>query len=1079
MNKRFFLLTIAPLALFLLFGASPAHAQIPLYVPTQEQGIPLEVQMNNQSNGQQPGWVQMLESCSDYQTTLESSMKNLDDTLVDKQIGQEAANNIARIMKAREDVNKLVASVYNELQTQQVVNGIDINDPKFDKVMQTVGIVVEGNDQNPNDQLCKASYQVRANIERAGQCVAVAQEARIITNQDDYIYEEGIRRAMDMLFCYLGDWRHFPIAATNDPLNCKELGLDPQCSVEDVWKALGEKLSEGLSGNPTPNPNYFKDVDGTLTTDRYGDDQHVFNLCEGMRALGRKCAQDVLRDFIKYSTIAKITRKDRTIILAPPQTWYTPGRCRIIDGFLPTSDFLPPSKDEKTPYVDTIKSIDLFNAENTTKNSKQRITYLFDSKWGSPDLAKQPSEMNASEFSLERELAAYGKDENNASGLASKAETLAQNIITQFNDLRKLQYTSGDGLRDATLRIGWQDYEWEQSTNTMPNKLDDFLGKYNALDLPADTPERPNKLFKPLGCYWYGEEFHGDPLTEENKTKELPRCLSKNDDIKAKPEGKTFYFDTGLVLSPIAILKDKLQSAIQAQFDLARDAFAVADTSNPLLARLMEKKKVSVGECTSKAIEWVAPSVNQLVAPFEDVSINLAQSIDPNTKEDYTKNSHIPYILGNYFNHLYNDVFQLYHTQFPNTLEEWFNSAEFAGPKDENPGNQPKYDSIYEQITNTDLLPELFADKGPGGLSPEPRAPGPSPSPGPIGSLPGGCNALKGTFQDVASRSGVDACLLVGIAGAESTCGVDLGPSSSGACGFMQILPKTATGLMGRGKSNPVTCAELQSDPKLSIELAARYFVQSAQTLGTYSSRGFDIGNSFTQSGKTVTYGPFTYDNGNDDLIASYNAGQGGGEDTPFTVSNDCSDPVTPAWQCNINSGGYGTATQPYVLKVQKFQKQCSGGFIDTPTAERAAAQKVFAEGHWAGAGSSCGNVGSKQVLQSVAGGAPPPVCSSGCTGSSICSPNPSVNLNLTMLSTLDAMDSEGLKFRINSLTTGSHVAGSAHYKGNAVDIKALPGTTYPQLEARLRPVGNFVQCELGRGVIPCSGSPDHIHVAF
>ncbi len=65
----------------------------------------------------------------------------------------------------------------------------------------------------------------------------------------------------------------------------------------------------------------------------------------------------------------------------------------------------------------------------------------------------------------------------------------------------------------------------------------------------------------------------------------------------------------------------------------------------------------------------------------------------------------------------------------------------------------------------------------------------------------------------------VDPCLLRAMAQMESNCGSNKGPSPSGACGLMQILPNTASKLAGK----PTTCADLINSDELSIKLAAQY----------------------------------------------------------------------------------------------------------------------------------------------------------------------------------------------------------------------------------------------------------------
>ena len=698
-----------------------------------------------------PVWVEEFDSCTQYQKSHEKFFAQLE--LKISELGYQARRNaeLRDIIKAREDVNKLVATVYNELRTQQVAIAPDNINPDLRNVLQSVGIAVSnpgdttnGEQAEGTQEICKASYYVKAQVgAEQEQCVAVAQEARLITNQDDYIYEEGRRRAMDTLFCYLGDWRHFPIGKINDPSNCFQVGVtsDPleSCSVQDIWNALSEQLD-----------TQFTDMDGVASPTIWTDDQSVFNLCEGMRALGLKCAQDTLRDYIKYSEIDKITRKDRTVILAPPQTWYTPERCRIIDAFLPSKyEYYNPPK-QNTPYTKVIKSItSLLNTSNVT-SSFDLTNILFGSKFGNPTITKTPSDMIPSEYTIEKELQAINVPENGFSGLAAKAEALANQIIQEVTELRKLQYANGEGLRDATLRIGWLDYDWEETNSLGQTPL---LGKYEALDLlnvdalakgKKIDPIHPNKIFKPLACYWGVESSTANG------------CWSIGSEALT-PTGKPFYFDTGIVISPISITKSKLQSAIQAQFDLAQKAFkddeslkiqgdspsqgyclleggntscvpdscsicnknpcvaskglnCTEETSSPNPQSGNQPANLPFGECGA-----AGPTPNYTIgitlpAPWEDAAVNLSSAINPLTGEPYTYGSpgefnppfRIPGINNNYFNFLYNDVFQLYHTPFPDVLAGWFRLDTLA------------YDSIYGPLET----PITFGVSGSPGFGP-------------------------------------------------------------------------------------------------------------------------------------------------------------------------------------------------------------------------------------------------------------------------------------------------------------------------------------------------------------------------
>lgn len=672
------------------------------------------------ANAAVPVWIVGFDKCTEFQNTHEQFQVDLHTFLTTNKHLAERAAQMRDIQKAREDVNKLVATVYNELRTQQIV----LNFGELRDVLHSVGIVVvdqnrETGELTSGDEICKAAYQVKAEVDGRQQCVAVAQEARFITNADDYIYEESRRRAMDMLFCYLGDWRHFPIGPINDSLNCEQLGLDKRCRVPEVWQALGQQLFG--------DPNQYDDVDGNQSPLEINDDQHIHNLCEGMRALGKKCVQDMHRDIIKYGQIDKITRKDRTIILAPPQTWYTPERCRIIDSFLPKSDQSLVSPGHKTPYTKNIKSLQLVgNPDNL--NSSEALDFWFGSRFGNPTLPKQPSDMSVAEYSVEKELEALSKAENNFSGLSSKVEKLTNDIISQFTELRKQQYVAGEGLRDATLRIGWRDYEW--------NAKGDFLEKYAALDQPVADRKKPNKIFKPLPCYW------PDPLTFCEITPAFP---------DASPTGAYFYFDTGLVISPIIFTKDKIQSAIQAQFDLAQKAFDDRPLINPVSG---------FGSCGA-AGELILTLEEFLPAPWEDTDVNLAEAINPLTDEPYTFGTpgpfnppyRIPGVASNYFNFFYNDVFQLYHTAFPDVLAGWFRV------------NAPGYDSIYGLLEN----PIVF---GPGG------SPGSGP-PGGGGSGGGGGGGGSGTGECKPIFDAANPCSVQNL---EQTCFGDNAEKASAIC---------------------------------------------------------------------------------------------------------------------------------------------------------------------------------------------------------------------------------------------------------------------------------------------------------
>jgi len=186
------------------------------------------------------------------------------------------------------------------------------------------------------------------------------------------------------------------------------------------------------------------------------------------------------------------------------------------------------------------------------------------------------------------------------------------------------------------------------------------------------------------------------------------------------------------------------------------------------------------------------------------------------------------------------------------------------------------------------------------------------------GSLPTACEEFNSFFDEVAGGDKNLKCLLVGIAMGESSCNASA-DNGEGDCGLMQV--------------SGGNCQHWKDYPKESIEYAKNMLSSNKRIIDSYESKyGYNIGSSYSP-GATATskYGK-TYYTGNDDLIASYNGGVGDGvndgKKEPFHISLDCKAPdypATPAWQCPINPGEFGTATQPYVVNVQKYQRQCLG----------------------------------------------------------------------------------------------------------------------------------------------------------
>lgn len=139
------------------------------------------------------------------------------------------------------------------------------------------------------------------------------------------------------------------------------------------------------------------------------------------------------------------------------------------------------------------------------------------------------------------------------------------------------------------------------------------------------------------------------------------------------------------------------------------------------------------------------------------------------------------------------------------------------------------------------------------------------------------------------------------------------------------------------------------------------------------------------------------------------------------------------------------------------------------------------------------GNNHARGTIEAVAAGQMPPVCSPDCRTTG-CRPGGlrgNMTLSNDMLLTLDALSRTGSRFKVTSFTTGIHSQDSIHYQGRAADLVPEGGTTYTQLEARLRATQNIARDRQGNAVVFCedssgnriscspTSSVNHLHAEF
>ena len=92
-------------------------------------------------------------------------------------------------------------------------------------------------------------------------------------------------------------------------------------------------------------------------------------------------------------------------------------------------------------------------------------------------------------------------------------------------------------------------------------------------------------------------------------------------------------------------------------------------------------------------------------------------------------------------------------------------------------------------------------------------------------------------------------------------------------------------------------------------------------------------------------------------------------------------------------------------------------------------------------------------------------------------------NPNLLQRLVSEATKKYGLK--VTSTTGGSHVAGSYHYQGRAVDLSGPPAmmAAFFRFAKQFRPTELFYDPEgaikNGKAITPIGGHSDHVHIAF
>ena len=388
---------------------------------------------------------------TDMELSLEGFMINLFKTFAERQEEFTKTFELAKIEKAREDINKLNFEVQKELTGQ--------------------GVIIEIKDTVTNQK-----YTIK-------------KEGRIITNPDDFLFEEPLQKARDFTYCYFAPWKHFSLDP-DDEQYCDELGLG-----DGGWRKGSDEQPLSCS---TENVCQFMPLDQP----------------NGVA----QCPSDVIRDQIKQQLLSDLVRKEMNWAKAPPESWYTPAICERVTNSLGCVD-------KKTCFkCDFIsQSCDIYESNGNRVTGKDEEKLREEEKQGINDTHSSLSINIAS--SRNATIADYqetiGNPNNNAMSLKKMLEQQIQGIIGQYQILRQAQYAAGQGIRPEKYLIAFTDvndgacnryYREESSEQPMPLeglcRIHDAMYFGRALDMSYNNRAYTDQLF------WFdGDEFrHGKAL---------------------------------------------------------------------------------------------------------------------------------------------------------------------------------------------------------------------------------------------------------------------------------------------------------------------------------------------------------------------------------------------------------------------------------------------------------------------------------------------------------------------------------------------------------------------------------------
>jgi len=593
---------------------------------------------------------------------------------------------LAKIEKAREDVNKLTYEVYRELIEEPLI----YDNKLTGNIIRSLGLTVVEKAAGSSAEKCPFGVMV---YDGSGdkECVVIKKEGRVIQNVDNFIYEEALQKARDFIMCFFAPERHFPIgedyyfAASStefqyikDKTSDGKLrdGTDPNY----IWSNIGDAVcgkeasdkirqtdcvdeckkvenweSNNLEEIITCRTCIRKELDKECNTKRicdramaYADRKtpggrpDIFSIdFEAYKKM--LCPSDQIKEDIKRDMLYELARKYNFIYDAPPENWYYKNTkvCPLVFANLGY---------DVNGLV--IKELD----NPLRKNTLMEYQKYQEAVWGTElkiAIAYRPDVTDEDIMHQNESLTA-----STGYGLQSYVQNIVDKIISDYQTIRTSEYLAGEGLRSEKYLIGF----------------------------PADDGDGNS-----LGYY---------------------------------------FIDTENIISPALFLKEKVAAATQAQFDLAQQAFKQEPEGPFGSEETCPEPRANGGAETSlsdynniksdpKLLEHGWYLVNQETDPSKEKDlICIFPQFNDITGTIFSEIKREPYIDISEINELpapWEDYGE--YMQIPEEYTDWFEgdingiSGESLGLKKAPPAfDIAEYGTQYPDLSASDAYPNIYGD---------------------------------------------------------------------------------------------------------------------------------------------------------------------------------------------------------------------------------------------------------------------------------------------------------------------------------------------------------------------------------